>query len=73
VTGAIVTALGLALAATAPVVGTAPATRIQPRQETGGVVVLLGWALLAWGIHRFGRGDPDDEADDGPPEQPPPS
>jgi hypothetical protein len=76
VIGAIVTAVGLAIAATAPVVGTAPATRVQPQQETGGVVVLLGWALLAWGIHRFGRGDPadePDEPDDGPPGRSPPS
>jgi hypothetical protein len=53
--GALVTAAGLAAAATAPVVGTVPLDHIQPQQEVGGVIVLAGWALLAWGIHRFGR------------------
>ena len=56
--GALVTASGLAVAATAPVVGTAPLDHIQPQQEAGGAVVLAGWALLAWGIHRFGRERP---------------
>jgi hypothetical protein len=53
--GAIVTAFGLAAAATAPVVGTAPLERVRPQQEAGGAIVLVGWGLLAWGIHRFGR------------------
>jgi hypothetical protein len=54
--GALVTVSGIALAATAPVVGTAPIGRVQTQQTVGGVVVLLGWAALAWGIHRYGRG-----------------
>jgi len=53
--GALATALGLAVAATAPVVGTASAGRVGAQQTVGGVVVLAGWGLLAWGIHRFGR------------------
>lgn len=53
--GAILTAAGLAVAATAPVVGTVPIDRVQVQQVFGGVILLLGWALLATGIHRFGR------------------
>jgi hypothetical protein len=53
--GAVATALGLAIAATAPVIGTAPIDRVQAQQTAGGVVVLLGWAMLGLGIHRFGR------------------
>jgi hypothetical protein len=55
VTGAATTALGLAIAATAPIFATAPIDRIQHQQTAGGFVVLLGWVVLAWGIHRFGR------------------
>jgi hypothetical protein len=55
VAGALTTALGLTVAATAPIFGTAPLDRIQRQQTAGGVVVILGWAILAWGIHRFGR------------------
>jgi len=55
VAGAFVTAVGLAVAATAPIVGTAPLDRIQGQQSAGGVVVIVGWVLLAWGIHRLGR------------------
>ncbi|MGH7269357.1 MAG: hypothetical protein ACREJ3_02920 [Polyangiaceae bacterium] len=51
--GAAVTAAGLALAGTAPVV--AEAGWRGGQQPAGGVVVLAGWALLAWGIHRLGR------------------
>jgi hypothetical protein len=53
--GAILTMAGLALAATAPVLGTEGAESTHGRQALGGVVVLVGWAALAWGIHRFGR------------------
>jgi hypothetical protein len=53
--GALATAGGLAVAATAPIFATAPIDRIQHQQTAGGFVVLLGWAALAWGIHRFGR------------------
>jgi hypothetical protein len=56
--GALVTAVGLAIAASAPVVGTAPEHAVQTRQRAGGIVVLVGWALLGWGIHRFGRSEP---------------
>jgi hypothetical protein len=55
VVGSLVTALGLAIAATAPIFATAPIDRIQHQQTAGGFVVLLGWVILAWGIHRFGR------------------
>jgi hypothetical protein len=65
--GALVTAAGLAVAATAPVVGTAPPDRVRPQQEAGGVLVLAGWALLGYGIHRFGR---DGSSPEGPPEPP---
>ncbi len=53
--GALVTVLGLAVAATAPIVGVGPADRVQLQQGAGGLLVLAGWVLLAMGIHRFGR------------------
>jgi uncharacterized membrane protein YgdD (TMEM256/DUF423 family) len=46
---------GIGIAATAPVLGTAPADRVYAQQTVGGIILLAGWALLAWGIHRFGR------------------
>jgi hypothetical protein len=49
--GAGLCVLGLALSGTAPV-GTAGGLTAQ---TTGGVLVVAGWALLAWGIHRLGR------------------
>jgi hypothetical protein len=55
VLGAVVTALGLALAATAPILGTAPYGGIRAQQTAGGTLVLVGWAILGWSIHRFGR------------------
>lgn len=55
--GAIATVVGIAVAATAPVLGTPGAERTRPQEYVGGVVAILGWALLAWGIHRFGRSD----------------
>lgn len=57
--GAVATALGIAIAGTAPVVGTEGADRTHGQQMAGGVVVVLGWALLAFGIHRFGRAGDD--------------
>jgi hypothetical protein len=53
--GAGLTALGIAIAGTAPVLGTEGASRTVTQQGVGGVVVLVGWAVLAWGIHSFGR------------------
>ena len=53
--GALTTAAGLAAAGTAPIVGVGAADRIECQQTTGGVLILLGWTLLAYGIHRFGR------------------
>ena len=53
--GAILTIAGLALAATAPVLGTEGADGTPGRQAVGGVVVLVGWVALALGIHRYGR------------------
>ena len=53
--GVVATALGIAVAATAPVLGTPGSDRTRTQELVGGVVVVLGWALLAWGIHRFGR------------------
>jgi hypothetical protein len=55
VLGAALTALGLAVAGTAPVLGTAATESVQMQQAVGGAIVLAGWALLAWGIHRLGR------------------
>jgi hypothetical protein len=53
--GAALTALGIAIAATAPVLGTAGAERTRTQEFLGGIVLVVGWAFLAWGIHRFGR------------------
>jgi hypothetical protein len=55
VVGALVTVVGLAIAAIAPIAGTAGSDRTVAQQRVGGVVVLVGWLVLAWGIHRFGR------------------
>ncbi|MDP9033810.1 MAG: hypothetical protein M3O50_03320 [Myxococcota bacterium] len=57
--GALLTQVGLAIAATSPVLGTGGSGRTATQQLTGGLVVLAGWALLASGIHRFGRADPE--------------
>jgi hypothetical protein len=53
--GAAATVLGLAIAGTAPVIGTGADAPARTQQTAGGATVLLGWGLLAWGIHRFGR------------------
>jgi hypothetical protein len=53
--GVVVTAIGLAVTGTAPVTGTPGSTRTPVQQDVGGGVVVLGWALLAWGVHAFGR------------------
>jgi hypothetical protein len=55
VLGAVATVAGLAVAGTAPVVGTAAADSVQIQQGLGGAIVLAGWVVLAWGIHRLGR------------------
>jgi len=55
VVGAVVTIAGLAVAGTAPIAGVGAVGRIEEQQTVGGVLVLLGWGLLVWGIHRFGR------------------
>jgi hypothetical protein len=62
--GAGAAALGLAVAGTAPVLGTAPDSRVQSQQELGGVLLLLGWLALVIGIHRLGRASssPSDDA-----------
>jgi hypothetical protein len=57
VSGAFATALGVAITATAPVLGTPGAERTRPQELVGGLIVLAGWAMLAWGIHSFGRSD----------------
>ena len=54
--GAVATVIGIFVAGAAPVARTAGADRAPAQQAAGGAVVLLGWVLLAWGIHRFGRG-----------------
>jgi hypothetical protein len=53
--GALLTVIGLATAAMSPVLGTVGSERTDTQQMIGGIVVLLGWVLLGWGIHRFGR------------------
>jgi hypothetical protein len=56
--GAALTALGIAIAGTAPVLGTEGSSRTHGQQIVGGVVLLAGWAILAWAIHAFGRAKP---------------
>ena len=53
--GAVATTAGLVAAAATPVIGTPGAESAGFRQFVGGIFVLVGWAALAWGIHRFGR------------------
>jgi hypothetical protein len=53
--GAGLTTAGIAVAGTAPELGTATFERIQGQQTIGGIAVVAGWGVLAWGIHRFGR------------------
>jgi hypothetical protein len=53
--GALITVLGIAIAADSPVAGAEGSEHTGVQQVVGGAVVLLGWMLLAWGIHRFGR------------------
>lgn len=53
--GAVLTVIGLGAAAALPAAGAGDAERTSEEQRIGGMVALLGWATLAWGIHRFGR------------------
>ena len=54
--GTVATALGIAVTATAPVLGTPGAERTRPQELLGGASSSCsGWGLLAWGIHRYGR------------------
>jgi hypothetical protein len=55
--GAVLTVVGLAVAATAPIPGTTGAEGARSRQMQGGALVLLGWVAFGWGIHRFGRAE----------------
>jgi hypothetical protein len=57
--GAIITVLGIAIAGTAPVPGTRGGGGALSQPIVGGVLVVLGWALFAWAIHRFGRASQD--------------
>jgi hypothetical protein len=57
--GASMTVLGIAITGTAPILGTEGSTRTPGQQIVGGVLVVLGWALLAFAIHRFGRAAED--------------
>jgi hypothetical protein len=56
--GAILTAVGLATVALLPIGRVDDSDRVLFWQRVGGVLVFVGWAALAWGIHRFGRDDP---------------
>ncbi|MCL2448656.1 MAG: hypothetical protein FWD17_06905 [Polyangiaceae bacterium] len=55
--GAAATVIGIFVAGAAPIARTPGATaeHASLQQTVGGVVLLVGWVLLAWGIHRFGR------------------
>jgi hypothetical protein len=55
--GTLLTTLGLALAGATPALrGGGPGSG-QP--VVAGVIVLLGWGALVWGIHSFGRSTAD--------------
>ena len=59
--GGALAAGGLAIAATAPLLARRQrADRTHAQQLAGGIAVLSGWALLGWGIHRFGRSHPSE-------------
>jgi hypothetical protein len=47
--GAASTAVGLAIAAASPGAGASE------RPVVGGLVFVIGWVTLAWGVHSFGR------------------
>jgi hypothetical protein len=53
--GAVLTVVGLLVAATSPVAGARASERGQAQTLAGGMILLVGWAVLGWGIHRFGR------------------
>jgi len=53
--GAVLTAVGLAVAGTAPVAGTDGSSHTPAQQLVGGILVVVGWVLLGWGVHAFGR------------------
>jgi hypothetical protein len=53
--GALLTVVGLGIAAISPIAGRAGSDRTGAQQLCGGLIVVVGWVVLAWGIHRFGR------------------
>jgi hypothetical protein len=53
--GALLVTSGLTIAATAPIPLTGSASRTDAQQLAGGLALLVGALVLAWGIHRFGR------------------
>jgi uncharacterized membrane protein YidH (DUF202 family) len=56
--GALLVVFGLAVAATSAIAGAPDSENADGQQLVGGVIVLAGWAVLVWGIHRFGRASP---------------
>jgi hypothetical protein len=57
--GALLTVVGLIVAATAPVIGTRGSEMTRVRQHIGGASVVIGWVLLGVSIHAVGRGPPE--------------
>ncbi|MGA7121893.1 MAG: hypothetical protein WBY94_17425 [Polyangiaceae bacterium] len=53
--GAVCTVVGLAVAATAQGGAAGNSDGARSQQQCGGLIVLAGWSLLGWSIHRFGR------------------
>lgn len=53
--GAGLTAVGLLVAATAPVMGADAGAGARARELIAGLFVVGGWLILAWAIHRLGR------------------
>jgi hypothetical protein len=58
--GAAATVIGIFVAGATPIARTPGAEWTPLVQAVGGVVLLVGWLLLAWGIHRFGRENASD-------------
>jgi hypothetical protein len=57
--GAALTVVGLVAAATAPPHNPPPSGAGLSQTAVGGAIVLIGWMVLAWGIHRLGRDGAD--------------
>jgi hypothetical protein len=63
--GAVATVAGIFVAGASPLAQTAGAERAASQQTVGGLLVVAGWVVLAWGIHWFGRAGGSSDGRDG--------